>query len=99
MVKQAVVDSQSDEMNLLALDLTSVDGSVLLLKVVSEGRAVVAAIRLGEKTEVAVLVRRELGVEVLKELPDDDGSLDGRGGAVASVAEASLGRLVNVELF
>lgn len=86
-------------MNLLALDLASGDGRILLLKIVSETGSIVATVRLSEEAKVAARVLGELGVEVLKELPDCHSGNDGRVGAVTAVAETSTSRLVNVELF
>lgn len=86
-------------MNLLALDLASVDSRVLLFEVVSEAWAIMSTVRLSKEAKIAAFVLGELGVEVLKELPDCDSGNDGRVGAVATVAETSASRLVNVELF
>lgn len=64
-VEPAVVDAESDEVDVLACDALCVDGGVLFFEVVGEFRPVVAAVRFGEDSEVAVFVLWELGVEGL----------------------------------
>lgn len=72
-VDPAVVDAQGDEADLLACDLGAGDGCVLALEVGCEFWSVVAAVGLGEESEVPVLVLGEGGVEGLHELPDEGG--------------------------
>lgn len=96
-VEPAVVDAEGDERDGLAGEGAGVDGGVLLLEVVREFRAVVAAVGLGEEAEVAVLVGGELGVEGLEEVPHVGGGGHGGGGAVGAVGEAGADGLVDVE--
>lgn len=69
-INPSVVDAQSYKVDLLALDLSSIDSSVLLLKVKRKLGTIVATIRLGEKAKVTVLVLGKLSVESLQEIPD-----------------------------
>lgn len=68
-VEPAVVDSESDELDILACDAVRGDGGVLLFEIVGEFRPIVAAVRFCKDSEVAVFVLRELGVEGLQQLP------------------------------
>lgn len=70
LVVETVVDSQSDEVELLARDAAAVNGLVLRLNVVGELGAVVTAVALGEDAKVTALILRELSKEGLEELPD-----------------------------
>ena len=97
-VEPAVVDAQSDELDVLAFDAAGGDGGVLLVDVVGEFGAVVAAVGLGEDAEVAVLVLGELGVEGLEKGPDVGSGGDGGGDGVVAVGEADTDGLVDVQL-
>ena len=97
-INPAVVDTKSYEVDLLALDLSSIDSRVLLLKVVRKLRTIVSTIRLGEETKVTVLVLRELSVEGLKKVPDPRGSCKSGYSVVGAVAEAGGNRLINIQL-
>jgi hypothetical protein len=69
-----------------------------LFKVEGKLGTVVATVRLGEETKIAVFVLRELGVKCLKEIPDPWGCGEGRGGIVSTVTETSANGLINVKL-
>lgn len=84
-IELTVVNAESNEVDGVAVDGALVDGGVLLLKVVGELRPVVAAVRLGEDAEVAVLVLRELREEGLQQLPHVRGGRDGRRDAVGAI--------------
>lgn len=95
-VDPAVVDTEGDEVDLLALDLARVDGGILLLKVECELWAVVASVRLGKDAKVPSFVLWELGIEGLQELPDSGSRGNGGGGIITAIAEAGADWLVNI---
>lgn len=95
-IDPAVVDAKGYEVDLLALDLSSIDSSILLLKVKRKLRTVVTAIRFGKKTKVAVLILGKLSVEGLEEIPDSRSSSERRYSVVGAVAETSADGLIDI---
>ena len=96
-VEPAVVDPQSDQLDLFALDGARGDLGVLGFEVVGELGAVVAAVGFGEDAEVAVLVLGELGVEGLDEGPDVGSGSDGGSDLIVAVGETGADRLVDIQ--
>lgn len=86
--------TQRDQVDLLASNGAGSDLGILSLEIGSKLGTVVAAIGLGPKTEVPVLILRKCRVEVLEERPDVRGSADGGGRLVVSVAKTSTDRLL-----
>ena len=68
-IEPAVIDAESNKLQVLACDSASSNGGILLLKVLGELRAIMSTVGLGEDTKVSVLVYWELGVEGLDQLP------------------------------
>jgi hypothetical protein len=95
-INPAVVDTKGYEVDLLALNLSSINSSVLLLKVKRKLGTIMSTIRLSKKTKVTVLILRKLSVESLEEIPDSRSSSESRYSVVSAVAETSADGLINI---
>jgi hypothetical protein len=95
-INPAVVNTKSYKVDLLALDLSSIDSSVLLLKIKRKLRAIVTTVRFSEETKITVLILGKLGVESLEEIPDSGSCSKSGHSIVSAVAETGSNRLINV---
>ena len=87
-VEPSVVDTEGDEVDLLAIDATGIDFCILLLEIVRELWPVMTSVRLGEDTKVSILVLGKLRIESLDQCPDVRRGGDRRCDRVGAVAEA-----------
>lgn len=87
-VEPSVVDTEGDEVDLLAIDATGIDFCILLLEIVRELWPVMTSVRLCEDTKVSILVLGKLRIESLDQCPDVRRSGDRRCDRVGAIAEA-----------